>query len=164
MPLPARPKIGLVLSGGSAKGIAHVGVLKVLEAEGIPIDVIAGASMGAIAGGLYAIGFSAEQLEAIVNDPSWQKSLGNAVKARDQNLMSRVSGQGVLIALPTEGTEFKIPSGVISGQEIMAKLSNWTWSFQDEEGGGGSIAQKCIPPHRASGQFVYTDSFCTSGN
>lgn len=133
VPLPARPKIGLVLSGGSAKGIAHVGVLKVLEAEGIPIDVIAGASMGAIAGGLYAIGFSAEQLEAIVNDPSWQKSLGNAVKARDQNLMSRVSGQGVLIALPTEGTEFKIPSGVISGQEIMAMLSNWTWSFQDEE-------------------------------
>ena len=127
-----RPKIGLVLSGGSAKGIAHVGVLKVFEEAGIPIDVISGASMGAIAGGLYSIGFRAKQLEAIVNDPDWQQTLGNAVRSRDQNLMSKVSSQGVLIALPTRGTEFKIPSGVISGQEIITLLANWTWSFQEE--------------------------------
>src|SRR5690349_20711663 len=57
-----RPRIGLVLSGGGARGLAHVGVLKVLERERVPIDVIAGTSMGAIIGGLYASGMSAEQL------------------------------------------------------------------------------------------------------
>ncbi|MDE1999807.1 MAG: patatin-like phospholipase family protein, partial [Burkholderiales bacterium] len=61
-----RPKIGLVLSGGGARGLAHVGVLKVLERERIPVDVIAGTSMGAIVGGLYAAGLSAEQIEAEV--------------------------------------------------------------------------------------------------
>ena len=59
----ARPRIGLVLAGGGARGLAHVGVLKVLEAERIPIDVIAGTSMGAIVGGLYASGMSATELE-----------------------------------------------------------------------------------------------------
>ena len=60
----ARPRIGLVLSGGGARGIAHVGVLKILERERIPIDVISGTSMGAIVGGLYASGMSAAQIEA----------------------------------------------------------------------------------------------------
>ncbi len=59
-----RPKIGLVLSGGGARGLAHVGVLKVLERERIPVDLIAGTSVGAIIGGLYASGMSAAQLEA----------------------------------------------------------------------------------------------------
>lgn len=130
-PATDRLKIGLVLSGGAAKGIAHIGVLKVFEEAGIPIDVISGASMGAIAGGLYSIGFRAKQLEAIVNDPDWQQTLGNAVRSRDQNLMSKVSSQGVLIALPTEGAEFRIPSGVISGQEIIMLLANWTWPFHE---------------------------------
>src|SRR5439155_517489 len=60
---PERPRIGLVLSGGGARGLAHVGVLKVLEREHVPIDVIAGTSMGAIIGGLYASGMSADELE-----------------------------------------------------------------------------------------------------
>ena len=59
---PARPRIGLVLSGGGARGLAHVGVLKVLERERIPVDAIAGTSMGAIIGGLYASGMSAAAL------------------------------------------------------------------------------------------------------
>ena len=55
-----RPKVGVVLSGGSAKGFAHVGVLKVLERAGIPIDCIAGTSMGAVVGGLYSVGYGAD--------------------------------------------------------------------------------------------------------
>ncbi len=61
-----RPKIGLVLAGGGAKGAAHVGVIKVLEEIGVPIDYIAGTSMGSIVGGLYASGLSAAELEAAV--------------------------------------------------------------------------------------------------
>jgi len=60
-----KPKIGLVLSGGGAKGLAHIGVLKVLEEQGVEISYITGTSMGAIIGGLYAVGYSASQLDSI---------------------------------------------------------------------------------------------------
>lgn len=62
-----RPKVGLVLSGGGAKGAAHIGVLKYMEEIGIPIDYIAGTSMGAIIGGLYAIGYSSDELLDIIS-------------------------------------------------------------------------------------------------
>ena len=62
----SRPKIGLVLSGGGAKGAAHIGVLKYIEEAGIPIDYIAGTSMGSIIGGLYSIGYTPEQMDSMV--------------------------------------------------------------------------------------------------
>ena len=62
-----RPKVGLVLSGGGAKGFAHIGVLKVLEASGVAVDYIAGTSMGAVIGGLYASGYSASEIDSIFN-------------------------------------------------------------------------------------------------
>ena len=62
-----RPKIGLVLGGGGAKGAAHIGVLKVLEEQKIPVDYIAGTSMGAIVGALYASGLTADELEKVIN-------------------------------------------------------------------------------------------------
>ncbi len=68
-----RPKVGLVLSGGGAKGLAHVGVLKVLEANHIPIDYIVGTSMGGIVGAFYAAGFNAEELEKIVTSDEFQE-------------------------------------------------------------------------------------------
>src|ERR1700760_5044378 len=67
-----RPRIGLVLSGGGARGAAHVGVLKVLEQLHIPIDAIAGTSMGAVVGGLYASGFSPHEIESIMTSLNWQ--------------------------------------------------------------------------------------------
>ncbi len=66
-----RPKVGLVLAGGGAKGASHVGVIKVLEELGVPIDYIAGTSMGAVVGGLYASGMNAAQLEEAVKSIDW---------------------------------------------------------------------------------------------
>ena len=63
-----RPKVGLVLSGGGAKGLAHIGVLKVIDSLGIKVDYVAGTSMGAIVGGLYASGYNAEQLDSIFSN------------------------------------------------------------------------------------------------
>src|SRR4051812_17041773 len=74
-----RPKIGLVLSGGGAKGIAHIGVLKVLERAGITPDYITGTSMGSVVGGLYAMGYSAGDLEKIINEIDWDEVLTNKV-------------------------------------------------------------------------------------
>src|SRR5215510_5516568 len=68
----ARPRIGLVLSGGGARGAAHVGVLKALEEMHIPIDAVAGTSMGAVVGGLYASGMPAADIEKLISSVNWQ--------------------------------------------------------------------------------------------
>ncbi|HYR24516.1 MAG TPA: patatin-like phospholipase family protein, partial [Aquabacterium sp.] len=78
-----RPRIGLVLSGGGARGLAHVGVLKVLERERIPVDVIAGTSMGAIVGGLYASGLSAQEVEREVEKLDWNNVFASRVDRRE---------------------------------------------------------------------------------
>lgn len=78
-----RPRVGLVLSGGGARGLAHVGVLKVLERERIPVDLVAGTSMGAIVGGLYASGLSAEQVEAEVRSLDWGNVFASRVDRPD---------------------------------------------------------------------------------
>ena len=70
----SRPKIGIVLSGGAAKGIAHIGALKVIEEAGLPVDYIGGTSMGGIMAGLYAIGYNASELEKIALNQDWNTS------------------------------------------------------------------------------------------
>src|SRR5437868_14398480 len=67
-----RPRIGLVLSGGGARGAAHVGVLKVLDEMQIPIDAVAGTSMGAVIGGLYSSGMTADDIETLIRSFNWQ--------------------------------------------------------------------------------------------
>src|SRR5277367_167544 len=74
-----QPKVGLVLSGGGAKGMAHIGVLKVMERAGLRPDYITGTSMGSVVGGLYAMGYSANQLEKIVDNINWDEVLSNKV-------------------------------------------------------------------------------------
>ena len=73
------PKVGLVLSGGGAKGAAHIGVLKYIEEAGIPIDYIAGTSMGSIVGGLYALGYSSNEILEIINSVDWDNLISNDV-------------------------------------------------------------------------------------
>ena len=74
-----RKKVGLVLSGGGAKGVAHIGVLKVLEEAGIPIDYIAGTSMGALVGALYSIGYDARTMDSLVRAQDWMFLLSDKV-------------------------------------------------------------------------------------
>jgi len=76
-PLPPRPKIGLVLSGGGARGLAHIGVLRVLEEKQVPIELIVGTSMGAVVGGAYASGRSLDELEALVKSANWNAILAD---------------------------------------------------------------------------------------
>ena len=83
-----RPKIGYVFSGGGAKGMAHVGVLKVLEEVGLEPDYITGTSMGSIMGGLYSIGYSADEISEIIETVDWSKVLTNEIPS-DHVLMRR---------------------------------------------------------------------------
>jgi NTE family protein len=126
-----QPKIGLVLSGGGAKGLAHIGVLKVLEEEGIVPDYITGTSMGSIIGGLYAIGYTSTELDSIVNSVKWNSLL------TDEIPLSTVSPQEkddynryqVEFTITREGLE--IPSGLVRGQQISELISGLTWHVAD---------------------------------
>src|SRR5476651_1712878 len=88
---PPRPKIGLVLSGGAARGLAHIGVLKALEEQGIRIDAIAGTSMGAVVGGLYASGYKIDELEKLALNIDWQQALSDAPPREDVPFRDRKS-------------------------------------------------------------------------
>lgn len=84
-----RKKVGIVLSGGGAKGMAHIGVLKVLEKAAIPIDIITGTSIGSIVGGLYAIGYNAHALDSIVRAQDWGYVITDKENLRNQSLSDR---------------------------------------------------------------------------
>jgi len=123
-----RPKVGLVLSGGGAKGAAHVGVLKILEEHHIPVDYIAGTSIGAYVAGMYALGYSASEVEAIMMGVDWDSGYSdtiprNVLSYRDKQLRDRYN-----IPLNigyTEG-EVKAPSGVLRGQTMSQLLRQST--------------------------------------
>ncbi len=114
-----RPRVGLVLSGGGARGIAHVGVLKVLEQMQVPIDAVAGTSMGALVGGLYASGMTPAAIETLVQSLDWQDAfrdrpprtaLGFRRKQDDRNFLVRYS-----LGLSRDG--FELSTGLVQGQK-----------------------------------------------
>lgn len=119
-----RPKIGLVLGGGGAAGVSHVGVLKVLEANNIPIDVIAGNSMGAIVGSLYASGMSAAQIETVVNELDWlslfRDDASHQNKSYQQKQQSADFFSAFSMGVSKDGV--KLPSGLIDGQRLIFEL------------------------------------------
>ncbi len=123
-----RPRIGLVLSGGGARGAAHIGVLKFLEENRIPVDVITGTSMGAIVGGLYASGLGAAEIEKIMVEMDWVNKLDDEVP-RDQRAgqRKRIEEMFSIPAAPGfTGKELKLPTGAIQGQHIMLELQRIT--------------------------------------
>jgi NTE family protein len=115
---PYRPKVGLVLSGGGAKGLAHIGVLKVLEEAGIIPDYIGGTSMGGIVGGLYAIGYSADSLEKFAKSIKWSYYLSDDIPRRAITLEEKEDHDRFVLSMPIAEKGIKIPGGVINGQNI----------------------------------------------
>ena len=120
-------KIGLVLSGGGAKGIAHIGVLKALEKAGIRPDYITGTSMGAVVGGLYSIGYSADQIEEIVREIDWNQILSNQVPLNYISFEEKEYYNRYLVEFPFEGLKLKLPSGLIEGQVLTETLEHYCW-------------------------------------
>jgi NTE family protein len=125
---PARPRIGLVLSGGGARGLAHVGVLKVLERERIPVDVIAGTSMGAIVGGLYASGMKAAEIERELDRINWTLLFANRVSR--QALSQRRKEEDFFIPAAIElglrDGEFRAPQAAVSSRGLETLLRRLT--------------------------------------
>ena len=114
-----RPKIALVLSGGGARGFAHIGVLKVLKDLRIPIDMVVGTSMGAVVGGAYAAGRSVEELEQIVKNTSWESVLADR-PARDQLDFRRRESLSVAIRRALPSRQHRETPGNSSGNAIIS--------------------------------------------
>jgi len=131
---PERPRIGLVLSGGGARGAAHVGVIRALERMRIPVDAVAGTSMGAVVGGLYAAGLSGDDIETAFRALDWQDLLRDRAPRRDLVFRRKQDDRGILAkgALgfsPGEGVV--LPLGLVQGQKITQALRAATLRVAD---------------------------------
>ncbi|MPQ67409.1 MULTISPECIES: patatin-like phospholipase family protein [unclassified Pseudomonas] len=124
---PPRPKIGLVLSGGAARGLAHIGVLKALEEQGIKIDAIAGTSMGAVIGGLYASGYKIDELEKLALGIDWKQALSDAPPREDIPFRRKQDDRDFLVkqqlSFRDDGS-LGLPLGVIQGQNLALLLES----------------------------------------
>ena len=115
-----RPRIGLVLSGGGARGIAHIGVLRVLEERRVPVDLITGTSMGSIIGGLYAAGYSPDQMEEIVDGIDWADAFDDAPPRSQRSFRRKVDDYNFLTSLKlgVKKSGIALPWGLVQGQKL----------------------------------------------
>ncbi|ANF26877.1 patatin-like phospholipase family protein [Stutzerimonas stutzeri] len=120
-----QPRTGLVLSGGAARGLAHIGVLKALEEQGVQIDAIAGTSMGAVIGGLYAAGYSVDELEKLALELDWQQVLSDDPPREDVPFRRKQDDRDFLVkrklSFRDDGS-LGLPLGVIQGQNLALLL------------------------------------------
>lgn len=133
VPGESRPRIGLVLSGGGARGAAHVGVLKALEQLRIPVDAVAGTSMGAVVGGLYASGMSAAQIERELGSVDWSDAFRDRPARAQLNFRRKLEDRDYLVQVPLGFREgrFQLPRGLIQGQKLTQLLREMTLPVSD---------------------------------
>lgn len=150
-----RPKIGLTLSGGGAKGLAHIGILKAIDSAGLTIDYITGTSMGSIIGGLYAIGYSADSIEKMAHATDWDLLLSNQSSLRSLVMEEKDEYGKYALELPWEKNSFMFPTGVLEGQELWLKLSELFSPVANvKDFSRFSIPFKCIGTDIGSGEAV----------
>ena len=151
-----RPKVGLVLSGGGARGAAHVGVIRLIEEMGIPVDYVAGTSMGAIIGALYATGYTADEMDSLLMAQDWKILLSNDIPRRMQPYALRIDKRRYQVSIPYEknmptensvryqdaGIKVRKMSlatfpkvlarpGLIDGQNLLNEFSRLTFTYHD---------------------------------
>ena len=147
--LAQRPKVGVVLCGGGAKGAAHVGVLKVLEENDIPIDLIVGTSMGAIVGGLYSIGYSASELDSLIMAQDWNVVMSDRIPRSSRSFQSRRRQDEYILRIPFGAGDYSrlgagmqrrpdegsflsnIPLAMVDGQNIYNLFTKLSVGYQD---------------------------------
>lgn len=129
-PAKERPIVGLVLSGGGARGASHIGVLKVLRELRVPIDIITGTSMGAIVGGMYAYGYSVEEIEALLRDTDWDEVFHDEPPRKDRSFRRKRDDYNFLVKQEAGFKDGKliIPKGLLQGQQLMLRLKSITLS------------------------------------
>ncbi len=139
----SRPKVGLVLGGGGAKGASHIGVLKYIEELGIPVDYVAGTSMGSIMGGLYAMGYEPDEMTRLISNINWSQYIGNSIdrrllseEARDRNSTTVINipiGKGDRRYQDSRQTLMnQLPSAYVNNSSLINLFNDLCVGYQDE--------------------------------
>jgi len=154
-----RPKIGVVLSGGGAKGLAHIGILKAIDSAGLKVDYITGTSMGSIIGALYAAGYRADTIEKITQNIDWDLLLSNSASLRSLIMEEKDEYGKYAVELPWANGGFKLPNGVIESQELWLKFMELFFRvYKIKDFSHLPRAFKCIAADVATGEGVSLDS------
>ncbi|RYY61788.1 MAG: hypothetical protein EOO05_05180 [Chitinophagaceae bacterium] len=150
-----RPKIGVTLSGGGAKGLAHIGILKAIDSAGLNISYITGTSMGAIIGSLYAVGYSGDTIEKLAHGIDWDLLLSNQSGLRSLFMEEKDEYGKYDIELPWVKSRFKISTGFLEGEELWLKLSELFYPVNDiKDFSKFSIPFNCIATDVGTGEAV----------
>lgn len=128
-PRKQRPRVGLVLSGGGAKGVAHIGALKIIEELGIPVDYVVGTSIGSIIGGFYALGYNAEELDSLVRSQNWDLLMKDQVDRRKVSYSFKEDADKYLVTIPFMNPRNLNDQAVASGPRGRGLLRNMPASF-----------------------------------
>ncbi len=155
-----RPRIGLALSGGGARGAAHIGVLKILERERVPIDYIAGTSMGSIVGGMYASGMSLEEIETQLLAVDWESVFIDKIDRENRSFQRKTDDRlGLLDIRFGFGGGATLPTGLVQGQKINELLISLTLPVADIENFDDlAIPFRAIAADIQTGEKVVLDS------
>lgn len=154
-----RPKIGLVLSGGGAKGLAHIGILKAIDSAGLKVDYITGTSMGSIIGALYASGYSADSIEKMARNIDWDLLLTNSASLRSLIMEEKDEYDKYAVELPWVNHSFHLPSGVIESQELWLKFGEFFFPvYNIKKFSQLPRSFKCVAADVATGEAVVLDS------
>lgn len=152
------PKVGVVLSGGGAKGLAHIGALKVIEEAGIKIDYVGGTSMGAIVGGLYAAGYSASELDSIFRNTNLPELIQDNVPRSAQSFYEKEDAERYALTLPFDGFKVTFPPGISSGQNVYTEFVRLLFHVKDvKDFNKLPIPFLCIATNIETGEAVMLD-------
>ncbi|MCF0164227.1 MAG: patatin-like phospholipase family protein [Bacteroidales bacterium] len=158
-----RPKIGLVLSGGGAKGSAHIGVIRMIEEIGIPIDYVAGTSMGSIIGGLFALGYTSAEMDAIISEMDWPKYMKDEVNLSKLSFQQRQKKSSYLLDIPFKtGSHIdsvsllnSIPGGIVSGNNLENLFNSLALGYQGNiDFNDLPIPYACVGTDLVSGEAI----------
>lgn len=153
--IKTRPEIGVTLSGGGAKGLAHIGILKAIDSAGLEVDYLTGTSMGSIIGSLYAIGYSADSIEKIARTIDWDLLLSNQSSLRSIFMEEKDEYAKYVIELPWVNNQFRLSTGVLQGQELWLKFSELYFPVYDRKKFSDfSIPFRCIGTDVGTGEAV----------
>ena len=151
-------KVGLVLSGGGAKGLAHIGALKIIDSLGIRVDYIAGTSMGSVIGSLYASGYTGKQIDSIFKKVNFDDVISDNLPRASKTFYERDNSEKYAIKLPFEKLKIKLPSGLSSGQNNFNLLSRLTLHVCDvDDFSKLPIPFFCIATNIETGEEVVLD-------
>lgn len=161
-----RPKVGVVLSGGGAKGAAHIGVLKYIEELGIPVDYMAGTSMGSIIGGLYALGYTPDELTKLIASMNWSEYIGNKIDRSSMSLETRKRSSTTQLSIPFSHESLfdkdpntnlinNLPSAYVNNSSLVNLFNDLCIGYQEEmDFNDLPIPFACVATDIATGEEV----------